>query len=169
MSEKKVVKRSVAVALGIVCIILAVSLVGAFAYYIPIVNNDNNTISSLTSIVSLANSTVWVNDETVSQGAGAYTNWTFSASYAGYVSVFIQTSTVSGTHVQVVYSWYGVRYGVKFNQDSSYGVNFNQEITVSAGSSAVFPLLPSSSITVGVGNGNILSSATETVTITYYY
>jgi hypothetical protein len=33
MSEKKVVRRSVAIALGIICIILVIGLVGMFAYY----------------------------------------------------------------------------------------------------------------------------------------
>jgi hypothetical protein len=47
MSEKKMVRRSVAVALGTICIILAVSLVGAFAYYTPIINDKNSMITNL--------------------------------------------------------------------------------------------------------------------------
>jgi predicted PurR-regulated permease PerM len=52
MSEKKTVRRSVAIALGIVCIVVVAGLVGAFAYY---VNDKNNTISSLNSQVSQLN------------------------------------------------------------------------------------------------------------------
>ena len=116
----------------------------------------NEQYQSLLNIVNLADSTIWVNDQTVSQGAGAYSTWTVSASYAGYVSVYVQNSTVAGIQVEVIYS--------------SYGVNYNQEITVSAGSSAVFPVLPSSSITIGVGNGLYFGyGATETVTVEYYY
>jgi len=62
MSEKKMVKRSIAIALGIICIVLVVGLVGAFAYYIPKVNNDSNTISSLNSQVN--NDTNTINNDT---------------------------------------------------------------------------------------------------------
>jgi hypothetical protein len=50
MSEKKpkkMVSRNVAVAFGIICIILAVSLVGAFAYYTPMINDKNSIITNL--------------------------------------------------------------------------------------------------------------------------
>jgi hypothetical protein len=115
-------------------------------------DEDYNTVNN---IANLQVSTVWVKDQTVSQPASSYTVWTVSASYAGYVSVLVQSSTVAGTHVEAIYS--------------SNGVNFNQEITVSAGDTAYFPILPSSSIQIGVGNGSILNGATETVTVTYHY
>ena len=41
MSEKKVVGRNVAIALGIICIVLAVSLVGVIANYTSIINNKD--------------------------------------------------------------------------------------------------------------------------------
>lgn len=203
------VRRSVAIALGIVCIILVAAL-GVVTYmgYSPTITNSvtslqnqlnqlqdtynsyvashhhtdseydslqstynsyvsthshtdseynalQNQVSDLTNTLNLGKSTVLVNDQTVSQPASSYTVWTFSANYAGYVSVWVQTSTVGGTHVKAIYS--------------SHGVSFNQEIVVSAGDTAVFPILPSSSIQVQVGNGNLLNGATETVTITYYY
>lgn len=113
---------------------------------------------TLNSIIFLVDSTVWVNDQTVSQpavGLGvSYSAWTFSASYAGYVLVWVQSSSVAGTHVRVIYS--------------AYGVNFDQEIVVSVGGTAVFPILPSS-ILVEVGNANSSGGANETVGITYYY
>jgi hypothetical protein len=230
MSEKKMVRRSVAVALGIICIILVASL-GMMAYvsYSPTSSSstatlqtkidqlqgwldDNKTLldqtqtwlsgnvtsyeaqisilnaritqlqtwldgnitaynayvadhhhtdedySNFYNIANLALSTVWVDDQTVSQPAGgigvSYSSWTESPSYAGYVSVWVQSSSVSGTHVRVIYS--------------ADGVNFDQEIVVSVGGTAVFPILPSS-IQVKVGNANLSGGATETVTITYYY
>jgi hypothetical protein len=52
MSDKKMVRRSVAIALGIICLILVASLVGAFAYYMPMINDKNDTIMSLNSRVS---------------------------------------------------------------------------------------------------------------------
>jgi hypothetical protein len=233
MSEKKVVRRSTAIGLGVLCIILLIGTVGAVVYYNNLVNskdstynsyvsnhshsdsdynsyvsshshadsdynsvtsqlssanaqntnlqtwlngnvtalaNANNQINSLqsqlasansqidnlNSIIGLKQSTVWVKTYTLSQGNGQTSYWTFSASYAGYVSVLVESSTVAGTHVHVIYS--------------AYEVNFDQEIVVSAGDTAVFPILPSSNIQVGVGNGLIIGSgATETVTITYHY
>ena len=47
---KKIVRRSVAIAIGIICIILAVGLVGAFAYYMPIVNDKNSMITDLQNL-----------------------------------------------------------------------------------------------------------------------
>jgi len=125
--------------------------------YVADHHHTDEDYANIYNITSLSDSTVWVNDQTISQSAGAYTSWTESANYTGYVSIFVQTSSVAGTHVKVIYS--------------AYGVDFNQEIVVSAGSAAVFPIMPSSSIQIEVGNGNlgIQGGATETVTITYYY
>jgi hypothetical protein len=215
---KKMVSRNVAIALGIICIILIAGLGGAMAYYVSThshTDSDYNSLSTqntnlqnqlagnitaynnyvsdhsytneqyqnevtayqneanqyksyvndhhhtdedyanVNDIANLVDSTVWVNDQTISQPAGAYTVWTLSASYAGYVAVWVQSSTVSGTHIEVTYS--------------AYGVSFDQTQVISAGDTAAFPILPCSDITVGVGNGNIIGGATETVTITYYY
>lgn len=52
LSEKKFVGRAMAIALGIICTVLAASLVGAFAYYVPMINDKNTTISSLNSLAS---------------------------------------------------------------------------------------------------------------------
>ena len=195
--EKKVVGRTVVIALGIVCIILGVGLVGAIANYTSIINgkdstiadkdsqiaDKDNTISNLNSqisskdseisslnsevtnlenqvdnlndIVNLAKSVTWVDDETISQPASSYTYWTTSASYAGYVSVWVHTSTTTNTYVRVIYS--------------SHGVNYDHQIGVGTGGTAVFPILPASGIQIRVGNSNLFTGATETVTITYYY
>jgi hypothetical protein len=158
MSQKKVVGRNIAIALGIGCIILVIGLGGIIGYYSNYVGDHHHTDEDYAiyyNIVNLADSIVWVNDQTISQPASSFTVWTFSASYAGYVSILVQSSTVAGTHVKVIYS--------------AYGVNFNQEIVVNAGDTAVFPILPSSNIQVEVGNGNLVNGATETVTATYHY
>jgi hypothetical protein len=246
MSEKKVVRRNVAIALGIVCILLIAGIGGAMAYYSMVINDKNtaydtyasshshtnsgfNTLNetyqdyfgthshtnseydslnityqnyvathshtnaeydayvanhhytdaeynslnatyqdymtshhhtdaeynNLSDIVNLAKSTVWVDDQTISQPAHSYTPWTVSASYAGYVSVWVQTSTTTNTYVRVIWS--------------AYGINYDQQITVGTGGTAVFPILPCSNIEIRVGNVNLLTGATETVTITYHY
>jgi hypothetical protein len=126
-------------------------------------DEDYNAISSqntnLINITNLAKSIVWENNDSIQQPAGQYTNWTESVTYAGYVSVWVQSSNATGTpsaHVAVTYS--------------AYGVSFNQEIGVSVGGTAVFPVLPSN-VTIFVGNGNLgfQGGASETVTITYFY
>jgi hypothetical protein len=110
--------------------------------------------NQLQDIVNLAKSTTWVNSQTVSQPANSYSNWTVSASYAGYVSVCVQSSTTDTTYVRVIYS--------------SHGVNYDNQISVGVSGTAVFPILPAS-IEIRVGNTDLLNGATETVTITYYY
>ena len=119
---------------------------------------DGSTINSLNAILNLDNSTIWVNNETVSEPAGgvsiAWYNWTFSASYAGYVTIDV-TSASAGAWAQTEYS--------------AYGVNYSNQTNVGTNGTASFPILPSSNITVGVGNQNLSAEATQTVTITYYY
>jgi predicted PurR-regulated permease PerM len=162
MSERKVVGRNGAIALGIICIILVAGLIVAVANYTSIIKGKDDTIASLqnqmsdlNSIINLQKSTVWVNDQTVSQPASSYTYWTVSADYAGYISVQVQTSTTTNTYVRV--RW------------SAYGVNYDQQITVGTSGTAVFPVLPCSNIEIRVGNSNLVNGASETVTITYHY
>jgi predicted PurR-regulated permease PerM len=49
MSQKKVVGRSIAIALGIVCVILIAGLIGAIAYYTTVINDKNSGYSSYAS------------------------------------------------------------------------------------------------------------------------
>ena len=60
MSEKKTVRRSVAIGLGIICIVVVAGLVGALAYYnyTPIINDKDKTISSLTAEIGQLNSEI---------------------------------------------------------------------------------------------------------------
>jgi hypothetical protein len=184
MSEKKVVGRGVAVGLGIICILLAVGLVGVFAYYSMTLNNKNsayddyvsshshsnsdynslnsqktnlqNQVNDLNDILNMAKSATWANSETVNQPAGGYYAWGRSpVDYAGYLSVWVQTSTTTNTYVRVIWS--------------SHGIYYDQQIGVGSSGTAVFPVLPASSIEIRVGNSNWINGATETVTITYHY
>jgi hypothetical protein len=63
MGEKKVVDRKVAIALGLMCVVLAVGLVGVVAYY--------------TAIINLEKSETWVSQQVVSQPARGYYSWIF--------------------------------------------------------------------------------------------
>lgn len=119
------------------------------------ITNLQNQVNSLTSIANLTAFTTWVNNQTVNQTAGSYTTWSESASYAGYISITVSSSTTSSTFANVTYS--------------SHGVNYNVQTNVGTNGTAYFPVLPSTNVTVAVGNGLSTGTATETVTITYYY
>jgi hypothetical protein len=60
LSEKKTVRRSVAVGLSIVCVVVVAGLVGAFAYYhyTPIISGKDTTISSLNAEINQLNSSL---------------------------------------------------------------------------------------------------------------
>jgi hypothetical protein len=135
MSEEKVVGRNFAVTLGIICMILMVGLVVAIVDY--------------TSILSIKKSTVWIS-QTMIQPSSTYKSWTFPASYAGYVSVEVESSTPL---TYVILSWY------------AYGIEYGKQTTVGTSGRAVFPVLPCSDINIELG---YLTDGT-TVTITYYY
>ena len=159
--------RTVAIGLGIVCIILLVGLVGAILVYSSIIDNKNNKISDLnqqiislssqvadlTSVANLTKSTIWVNFENVSIQAGYETVWSRTANYAGYVVVQVFSSTTADSYVRLTYS--------------SHGVNYDNQISVGMGGTAVFPVLPAS-IQISVGNPG-MTAVTKTVTIMYYY
>jgi hypothetical protein len=122
----------------------------------------NNQIASLqdqintfTAISNLTVSMVWINNQTVTQTAGNYTVWSESASYAGYVSIRVSSSTTNNTYANVTYT--------------SHGVNYNNQINVGTSGTAYFPILPSTNISVAVGNSLPSGTATENVTITYFY
>ena len=157
MSEKKMVRRSVAIALGIICIILAAGLVGAIL-------GLQNQVNDLTNTINLGKSLVMVNYQTVNQAAGSYYSWHLSGiGYAGYISVDVQSSTTNDTYVRIIYSAYvGVGLGLtRFHYDNQTGVGTGGTVNV--------PILPYSVLEVRVGNSNLINGATETVTITYYY
>jgi hypothetical protein len=122
----------------------------------------NNLIASLqdqintyNEISNLTVSTVWVNNQTVTQTAGTATSWSESASFAGYAVIQVFSSTTPNTYANVTYS--------------SHGVNYNNQINVGTHGTASFPILPSTNISVAVGNSLASGTATENVTITYFY
>jgi predicted PurR-regulated permease PerM len=76
-SQKKVVGRTVAIVLGMVCIVLLAGLVGAIAVYTPMINNSesqiaekNSTISSLNSTISSLNSQISALNNSLKQSSG---------------------------------------------------------------------------------------------------
>jgi hypothetical protein len=129
------------------------------------INDKDNTISSLNSEVSNLNSTLnlgkstdWVQNQIVSQPAGAYSSWTFSVQYAGYVSVWVFSDT-NNTYVRVIYTCAYVPI-----------LHYDNQINVGTSDTAVFSVLPSSGIEIRVGNTNTVNNATETIAhIEYTY
>ena len=173
MSEEKVVNRNVAIGIGVLCIVLLVAIFGVVFDYTSMLNDKdsqiadlqsqvgfaNSAIDRLNAIVNLTNSTVWVNEESVSQPAGnssnTYTSWSYSVSYAGYVVVDVLSSSNPNTYVELKYSW--------------KEVNYDNTVNVGSGGSAWFPVLPANNIAVRVINNNLFAGASETVTMTYWY
>jgi hypothetical protein len=162
MSEEKMVSRNVAFALGIVCVLVIVGLGGGMAYYVSVHHHTDSDYDSfiswntyLNNVVNLNNSGVWESNRTVDEPAGAYGSFTYSPNYAGYISVNVESSTSHDTYVEVIYSAYGVNYDNRTHTGFSSGI-------------FVYPVLPTSSLEVRVGNFDTVG-ATEIVTITYYY
>jgi len=181
---KTLVSRKIAVSLGIVCIILGTFLVGTTIYFTSTISDRNssinqkdNVIADLNDTVNLQKYTVWVSNETVSQTAGNYTSWKFSATNAGFVQIFVDNLTGNDTYVRVIYNAdlpVGPGTTQFFQYDNQFGGHGYREGYVSA-----FPLLPTKSyslieqsiiyVEVRIGNASTTENATETVTITYYY
>lgn len=146
---RKVVRRSIAIGVGVLFIALLVGLIVVMVTSISAINDLNSNLN-------LDKSTVWVNDMTLNQPANFYTDWSpgFSASYCGYISAQA-TSNTSSTYVRVIYA--------------SHGVVYDNQISVGSGGTAAFPVLPCNNIEVRVGNTNLLDGARITVTVTYHY
>jgi len=117
----------------------------------------NSQYSSLLSIASLSQTETLENSQTISQPAGYYTYYTFNnINYAGYITVDVSSSTTSNTWVEIV-------------GYSSNGISYNSgQLTVGYSGTVSYPVLPGT-VQVEIGNSNLFSGATETVTITYTY
>ena len=196
---KKMVSTNAAIGLGTICTILAVLLVATTIVYTSDIKVKENVISSLESqktekdseistlnnqitnlqeqiddldaITHIAKSSVWENDIVISQPANSYWSMlTNRATYAGYISVTVESSTSPETYVRLNYSLY-VTTSVVDGHAHVTALSYDNQISVGSAGTAVFPVLPAltSGIQIRVGNTNLIDGATETVTITYYY
>jgi hypothetical protein len=203
-SQKKVVGRTIAIVLGMICIVLSASLVAVLALYLPsansnsqlkseiaekndMINSQNTTIVSQSQqIVALQSSlqqatsgnveeiayledyvsellnVVYMNASSyllLNQGVALVANesvtvWSDYMTYAGYVTVQVQSSS-NTTYAQVVYS--------------TYGVDYDETKVVGTGGAVSFPVLPASIVEVKLGNTEASSSVEATVTAVYVY
>jgi hypothetical protein len=179
MSEKKMVRRSVAIGLGIICIVVVAGLAGAFAYY---VNDKNNTISSLNTQIYQLYSNVtklrdqvndlndtlklekidpWTNGWTdMNQTAGSYSSWNFSVPYAGAIWVAVLPPAKNSTYIRVI--WYSSLLDFKYDYQT-YGQEENGR------QHAAFPVLPTSNVEIRVGNTVPAGEVRVTVLLEYLY
>jgi Flp pilus assembly protein TadG len=177
-SGKKVVNKNVAVALGIIILVLLVGLVGAMLNYTSIINGKNSSISSLNSqisnltsqknqletwlqgnnsIANLATSKLWANSNISIPGNGENVS-NYKANYAGYVSVQVtgNAPTICCLYAKVTYSSHGLIYegGPIYYGNETQGT-------------ALFPVLPAS-IQITVHNTGTTVADVEVI-IMYYY
>ncbi len=179
MTEKmaeKVVSRNVAIALGIICVILAVSLVGVLINYTLIINGKDSTITNLTDTVNLEKYVFWVNNQTVSQTAGNYTSWTFLANASGFILITLKPTT-NDTFIRVNYTAVlplrppggGLFYHYDYDrQINAYPFEAGYIFPVLSSTRSHLASAAPTTVEIRVGNTNSVGGSTETVTIEYH-
>ena len=166
MSEKKSVRRIVAIALGVVCIILVASLTGTIAIIdsrdktISSVQNENTILQSqvneLNSIVNLSKTDLWQWGANVSQPPASNSSWNFSAGYAGYLIVQVNPSQNSTNDIYVRVAW-------------SYKDGVVDYDNTTNGGLVTFPILPCPNVAITLGNSDTLKGLTGTIYMIYTY
>ena len=139
------------------------SLQSSFSDYVDTHHNTDAEFSSLQTlkndfedIANLNKVRIYFDHQPVNQQHNDYTYWFFhDIEYAGYMTITIHTSTTTNAYVKVVYNYGGTQWVL--------------QKTLGFSGSAVFPVLPSSSVQVGIGNTNILQSATHDFSVTFRY
>jgi len=120
------------------------------------VQSLENEVQNLQNIVNLQNSdTLWQNYP-INEGSGGSYYFSFTANYAGYVIVDVVSSSTSNTWVQI-----------EINNPST-GTIESTQYTVGYSGTVYFPVLPGT-VTIYIGNSNLINGASQTVTITYVY
>ena len=116
--------------------------------------NLQNQVNDLQTKLNLGYSHDILSDQTVNQGASSRTLVSiYTCEYAGYVDVSL-TSTTTNAYVEVAYSY--------------RGQNFDFRETLGTSGWRYFCVLPTT-VYIYVGNTNLFSGATHTVSVTYYY
>ncbi|MGD0029598.1 MAG: hypothetical protein ABSC91_11730 [Candidatus Bathyarchaeia archaeon] len=178
------VRRSVAVALGIVCIVLVAGLVAGLTYSTIIINNKDVTYNDYTAthshtndefstmvnqglnyygIATLFNYTLVADGTEIYQLANSSSSWNFSATYAGYVVVRVVSDTT--VYAQATYTSYVGSIVEPFHYDQRIDLS----PTGFGRFEGLFPILPSTSAQVRVGNTNLSGEVRESIFITYIF
>jgi len=112
-------------------------------------------VSELLNVVYMnASSYLLLNQGVALVANESVTVWSDYMTYAGYVTVKVQSSS-NTTYAQVVYS--------------TYGVDYDETKIVGTGGTVSFPVLPASIVEVKLGNTEASSSVEATVTAVYVY
>jgi hypothetical protein len=112
-------------------------------------------VSELLNVVYMnASSYLLLNQGVALVANESVTVWSDYMTYAGYVTVQVQSSS-NTTYAQVVYS--------------TYGVDYDETKVVGTGGAVSFPVLPASIVEVKLGNTEASSSVEATVTAVYVY
>ncbi len=110
-------------------------------------------ISNLTTVLIAQKSTVWVDNQTINLPVGSSINYTFSASYLGYITVQFQAKDYSSVSTSVLMDFEGQTLG--------------QGASVDVSGTAYMPIFPSSNIRIIIQS--LTTEVNKTVTIIYHY
>ena len=170
MNSGKVVNRNIAIALGVICVVLIAGLTGAVINYTGIINDKdsqiqtltnqiidkNSQISNLTDIVQLRKVTILDANRPVTLTPNSVFTIPYSTPYAGIIKIdFSATSpiyfAIGTNHVNATYTRYPYGSADTTPRGSFYA--------------AVFP----GNTSVQIFNPNLFLGVTATVTVTYIY
>jgi len=160
---KKVANWNVAIAaLGIICIVLSVSLIGLKTTY------DNQTVATDRAANGLSRTMVYVNNYTIHLNSTfdnpfGYACLFSDLSNAGYFSVDVKSST---NKTYVLAKW---NYPIDIYDTGQYKINYENTTYVGMNGTAYFPVLPDANVAIILGDNNTNNEATITFSITYHY
>jgi hypothetical protein len=177
MSEKKVVKTSVAIALGIIAIILLVGLVAVIADYSLQISSLNSKVNDLNSIVNFKKGETWLSNKTFTINPNQNFSEQFYAPLSGNVEVvgYFQPSTApvqpASPGIWTNLTWwvlYGVSYSYKVSPSPYgpylYGNSFEEEFPIVSFAQAWI----NPNVLFQIGN-SWTEPVTVNLTITIYY
>ncbi len=155
MSTVGVVNKKTVISLIAVIVILSAALASTLVFFYSIYNDNSNLIAHLTSIANLQNQEVIVKGFAASQSAGELSAIVHrSYAYSGYLTISVNSTTSTG-YILLQYWFNGILY------------SYTQAVGTSG--EAFFAIPKTDSATVYAGDSNMSETATETITITYYY
>jgi len=172
INEKKVVKRSVAIALGMLCIVLAACLAGTVVLMNRQITDLQGQVSYLSRIVNREESEFWIYNRTFTIGPNENVSEWFHPNFSGVVDVkgYVQPPY---SNVWVNLTWYVDYTSVSFYRYQAYPVPYIMEQSlgyflmeypiVSLGNST---LGANSHVGITIGNS---SPAVATVDLTVWF
>jgi hypothetical protein len=110
-TQKKVVNRTMVIALGLTCLVLAAGLVGSIAVYMPMVNNlqsqiaeKDNTISSFNNTISSLNRTNQILQNALSQLSLNQSDMESEIAYLSNMTAYLSNMTQLRVYGLLVYN-----------------------------------------------------------------